>query len=191
MRFLQGLGPNDPPRWSGIFWIHKICLYPVPDHISFTNHRSWDKSQMHPTHPGGPPAFWKTPESYWKICAQFGGQLWHALGMIYMALVGLHRIRATLANSSFRVSDSFEITRIRSGQMGSPTGIRWVSSNSCGKPGHRISHLSTQNVQNTCYTDGVSGWRTWINKCFPGFNKNKLLLISDGRKAGLILLAFL
>lgn len=163
----------------------------VPDQISFINHRSWDKSQMHPTHPCGPPAFWQTPGSDWKICAQFGGQLWHALGMIYMALVRLHMICATLAKSSFRVSDSFEIKCIRWGQMGSPTGIRRVSSKSCGKPRQPNIPPLFSKVQNTCYTDGVSGWRSWIDKCFPGFNKNKLLLISDGRKAGLILLALL
>lgn len=94
----------------------------------------WDKSQLQPTYPCGPPAFWQTPGPDWKICAQFGGQVWYDLGMIYMALVGVHMICATLAKLSFRVSDSFEIKRIRWRQMGSPTGIRGVSSKSCGTP---------------------------------------------------------
>lgn len=110
---------------------------------------------MHPTHPGGPPAFRQTPGSDWKVCAQFGGQRWHALEMIYMALVGLRTIWATLATSSFRVSDSFEIKCIRWGQMGSPTGIRQVLSKSCGKPRQRNIPPLYSKVQNTCYTDGV------------------------------------
>lgn len=68
---------------------------------------------MHPTHPCGPPASWQTPGPDWKICAQFGGQVWYDSGMIYTALVGVHMICATLAKFSFGVSDSFEIKCIR------------------------------------------------------------------------------
>lgn len=94
----------------------------------------WDKSQLQPTHPCGPPAFWQTPGPDWKICPWFRGQVWYDLGMIYMALVGVHMICATLAKFSFGVSDSFEIKCIGWRQMGSPTGIRRVSSKSCGTP---------------------------------------------------------
>lgn len=128
-----------------------------------------------------------------KSVPSLGAKFGMIVGMIYTALVGFHMICATLAKSSFRVSDSFEIKCIRWGQMGSPTGIRQVSSKSCGKPGQPNIPPLYSKVQNTCYTDGVSGWRSWIDKCFPGFakSKNKLLLISDGRKAELILLALL
>lgn len=68
---------------------------------------------MHPTHPCGPPASWQTPGPDWKICAQFGGQVWCDSGMIYMALVGVHMIYVTLAKFSFGISDSFEIKCIR------------------------------------------------------------------------------
>lgn len=68
----------------------------------------WDKSQLQPTYPYGPPAFWQTPGPDWKICAQFRGQVWYDLGMIYMALVEVHMICATLAKFSFGVSDSLK-----------------------------------------------------------------------------------
>lgn len=73
----------------------------------------WNKSQMRPTHPCGPPAFWQTLGPDWKICAQVGGQVWWDLRMIYTALVGVRMIHATLAKFSFGVSDSFEIKCIR------------------------------------------------------------------------------
>lgn len=110
----------------------RLCLYPIPDQTSFTNHRSWDKSQIHPTHPCGPPAFWQTLGPDWKTCAQFGGQVWCDPGMIYMALGGVHMTCATLAKFSFGASDSFEVKCTRWGQMGSPTGTTGVSSKSCG-----------------------------------------------------------
>lgn len=109
-----------------------LCLYPIPEQTSFTNHRSWDKSQIHPTCPSGPPAFWQTPGPDWEICAQFRGQVWCDPRMIYMASGGVHMIWATLAKFSFGVSDSFEGKCIRWRQMGSPTGTKRVSSKSWG-----------------------------------------------------------
>lgn len=89
---------------------------------------------MHPTRPCGPPAFWQTPGPDWKICARFRGQVWCDPGMIYMALVGVHTICATLAKFSFRVSDSFEVKCIRWEQMGPP------QQGSEGSPPNLVGH---------------------------------------------------
>ena len=146
---------------------------------------------MHPTHPCGPPAFWQTPGPDWKICARRGPSLaWS--GKIYMALVGVHTVCATLAKFSFGVSDSFEVKCIRWGQMGSPIGIRRVSSKFCGTPRQpNCPPLYLKPWKHA--TQVVSVQRSWRDECFPGFdkNKNKWLLISERRKAGLILQALL
>lgn len=139
----------------GVFCIHKRCLYSIPDPTSFANHRSWAKSQMHPTHPCGPPAFWQTPGPDWKICAQFRGQVRCDPGMIYTALFGAHTICAALARFSFGVSDSLEAKRIRLGQMGAPSGIRRVSSESCGTLRQLNFPPLSSKVQKTRHTGGV------------------------------------
>lgn len=147
---------------------------------------------MHPTHPCGPPAFWQTPGPDWKICARCGGQVWHDPGKIYMALVGVHTVCATLAKFSSGVSDSFEVKCIRWGQMGSLIVIRRVSSKFCGTPRQlNCPPLYLKPWKHA--TQVVSVQRSWRDKCFPGFdkNKNKWLLISERRKAGLILQALL
>lgn len=105
--------------------------------------------------PCGPPAFWQTPGPDWKICARFGGQVWCDPGMIYMALVGVHTICATLAKFSFGVSDSFEVKCIRWEQMGPPTGIRGVSSKSCGTLRQLNCPPLYSKVQKTCNAGGV------------------------------------
>lgn len=124
------LGRKRPFKVAECLSPTRLCVYSISDQTSLTNHRSWERSQIHPTHLCGPPAFWQTPGPDWKICAQFGGQVWCDLGMIYKALGGVHMICAPLAKFSLGVSDSFKGKCIRWGQMGSLTGTRGVSSKS-------------------------------------------------------------
>lgn len=74
-----------------------------------------------------------------------------------MALVGVHMICATLAKFSFGLSDSFEVKCIKWGQMGSPTGIRGVSSKFSGTTEFPTSLLkSPKNMQRRwCQGEGV------------------------------------
>lgn len=72
-----------------------------------------------------------------------------------MALVGVHMICATLAKFSFGLSDSFEVKCIKWGQMGSPTGIRGVSSKFSGTPRQPNFPPLYSKVQKTCNAGGV------------------------------------
>lgn len=138
---------------------------------------------MHPTHPCGTPAFWQISDPDWKICAQCGGQVWCDPRMIYTALVGVHAICAILAKFSFGASDTLEVKGIRCRQMGPQQGSEGSSPNPMGHKDNWSTQLSTWKFRKQA-TQVVSGQRSRLYKRFPGFskNKNKLLLISEGRE---------
>lgn len=185
------LEEKDPPRRPSVFrWQGCVCTQSQTRRAWLTTEVGREASFIPHISvvllPSG-----KLQDQIEKSVPSLGGQVWCDPGMIYKALGGVHMICAPLAKFSFGDSDSFEGKCIRWGQMGSLTGTRGASS----KPYETQKQLIFPPLiqKSKKHATHVVSRRSWMYKHFPGFakNKNKLLLISEGRKAGLILQALL